>query len=387
MTGNLRSNYGFVLSGAILAGLSTFVYFAEQLHADTNAKLKVSTFSGAYKISQEKAFFTPFTEKTGTPIEVTTHKQPLVLLKKWKENVGTSPDVIDLSAYHAEKACDAGYIMPLREEDIAVGANNEPIAKDFLGNSLIDCAIPTVAWSALMVVKNGKFEKKKPRTWSDFFNVKRFPGKRSLKKSARYTLEMALMADKVQPNDIYFTLQTIEGQKRAFAQLDELKDDIVWWENSKDAISNLELDETVMGLAFNGRLFNAIIGEGLDLNLVWQGQIYDLDYLAIPAKSQQQQKAINFINFATSPQQLAEQSKWMPYGPMRSSSLQYVSNHEIADIHMAPYLPTTKAHFVRALKFNESWWLSDEGKKLEEKFAQWLAGELNWPEAQSKESD
>ena len=375
-----------VIASIISVCFSASLFLASPSFGEPSTQLKISTFGGAYKASQEKAFFIPFTEETGTKIDVSTHENPLELLKDWKENGKKSTDLIDLSSYEAEQACDAGLLVSLDQNEISKGANGLSIQADFMANSLIDCAVPSVAWSALMAVKNGTFKKKKPRSWIDFFNVKRFPGKRSMKKSARYSLETALLADGVKADDLYFQLSTIDGQKRAFHKLSSLKDNIVWWENSKDAIANLTTKEVVMGLAFNGRLFNSIIGDGLDVTLIWQGQIYDLDYWAIPSNTNNRAVALDFINFATSSKQLAEQSKWMPYGPMRQSSLKYIGKHDIANIHMAPYLPTTKAHFRKAIKFNENFWQSAKGKELEERFNSWLDGSLKWPERQEKEA-
>lgn len=374
------------ISGTFGVCCLTALLWGSPLSAETSAQLKVSTWGGAYKISQEKAFFAPFSEKTGTKLAVSTHDKPLDLLKKWKESGTDSNDLIDLSSFEAEQACDAGYLLSLNEDEIAKGANGERIETDFMSNSLIDCAVPSVAWSALMVVKNGTFKKKKPRSWTDFFNIKKFPGKRSMKKSARYSLETALLASGVKAEDLYFNLSTIEGQKRAFQKLTSLKDNIVWWETSSDAIKNLKQSETVMGLAFNGRLFNSIIGDGLDVTLIWQGQLYDLDYWAIPSNAKNRSGALAFINFATAPKQLAEQSKWMPYGPMRISSLKFIGKHNIANIHMAPYLPTTKAHFQRAIKFNEGFWESAKGKELEDRFKAWLDGSLSWPDKEEKQA-
>jgi hypothetical protein len=65
---------------------------------------------------------------------------------------------------------------------------------------------------------------------------------------------------------------------------------------------------------------------------------------------------------------------------MRRSALEFVGTHNMIDVHMSAYLPTTKAHFARALKFNEGWWLSEDGQKLEERFKNWLSNELIWPE-------
>ena len=48
---------------------------------------------------------------------------------------------------------------------------------------------------------------------ADFFDLERFPGKRGLPKGARRNLEWALMADGVELNNIYQTLES--GHERA----------------------------------------------------------------------------------------------------------------------------------------------------------------------------
>jgi spermidine/putrescine-binding protein len=45
-----------------------------------------------------------------------------------------------------------------------------------------------------------------PTSWADFWDTKTFPGKRGLRKGAKYTLEFALMADGVAPKDVYKVL-------------------------------------------------------------------------------------------------------------------------------------------------------------------------------------
>ncbi len=373
----LRFGGCITLIGGLVAGFSAHTLAEGEL-------LKIYTGSGAYKISQTEAFFKPFQEKTGTKITAKAETEVLTLLKKWKDNSQSDADVINLSSFEAETACNSGLLTAFNEDDIEPAPNGIKIDRDFMANSLMDCAVPTVAWSALLVVKPGKFPKKKPRGWSDFFNPKQFAGKRSLKKSARHTMEMALLGAGVNKNDVYDGLSSVQGQKKAFAQLDKIKDNIVWWEKGAEAIEHLKQDDVVMGVASNGRLFNAMIGDGLDVQLVWQGQIYDYDYWAIPLNAKHQRAAKDFVKFATAPERLAAQSGWMPYGPMRASSLKYIKEHEIGKMHMGPYIPTSRAHFKTALKYNEFWWNSEKGKALEALFKDWLDGNLIWPDDNKK---
>ena len=46
------------------------------------------------------------------------------------------------------------------------------------------------------------------------------------------------MADGVAPAEVYDVLRTEEGVDRAFAKLDEIKDDVIWWEAGAQAPSS-----------------------------------------------------------------------------------------------------------------------------------------------------
>lgn len=74
-----------------------------------------------------------------------------------------------------------------------------------------------------------------PPVWADFWDVARHPGRRGLHFGARTTLEIALLADGVDPSDIYAALSTPQGVDRAFHKLDLLRPYIVWWRTPDDA--------------------------------------------------------------------------------------------------------------------------------------------------------
>ena len=116
---------------------------------------------------------------------------------------------------------------------------------------------------------------------ADFFNTKSYPGKRGMRKNPKVTLEFALIADGVPTDQVYDVLSTEEGVARAFAKLDTIKDDIVWWEAGAQPPQLLADGEVVFSTAWNGRVFNAKNGEGQPFEMVWDGQIYDLDLWVI----------------------------------------------------------------------------------------------------------
>ena len=83
----------------------------------------------------------------------------------------------------------------------------------FVPGTFSECGVATYVWSMVMAYDSTKLARA-PQSWADFWNVREFPGKRGLRKGAKYTLEVALLADGVKAEDLYKVLATPEGQPR-----------------------------------------------------------------------------------------------------------------------------------------------------------------------------
>ena len=91
--------------------------------------------------------------------------------------------------------------------------------------------------------------------------------------------------------------------------------------------------------------FNAIAQEKQPFGLVWDGQIYDLDLFVIPKGSKNKEAALDFIRFSTDTKRLADQASWIPYGPLRNSSIPLIGTfHSDPSIKMIDHMPTTEVH-------------------------------------------
>ncbi|TDJ63934.1 MAG: ABC transporter substrate-binding protein, partial [Proteobacteria bacterium] len=78
-----------------------------------------------------------------------------------------------------------------------------------------------------------------------------------------------------------------------------------------------------------------------------------------------------FLRFATDTQRLADQAKFISYGPARQSSAPMVGKHATLGIDMAPHMPTAPANAKHTLLFNYEWW-ADHRAELDERFQAWL---------------
>ena len=75
---------------------------------------------------------------------------------------------------------------------------------------------------------------------------------------------------------------------------------------------------------------------------------------AIPKGNPKAAKAMDFVRFATRPENLGAMASWIAFGPARRSALPFVQNQPELHIAMTPYLPT--AHFDTAFAVDAGWW-------------------------------
>jgi putative spermidine/putrescine transport system substrate-binding protein len=333
--------------------------------------LSVATWGGAYGQSQEIALFEPFAKETGTVIATETYDGSLAKLKGMIDGSGTPVDVVDVSAGTLDKLCSDGLLETIKVGSLGAAPDGGSIQDDFMDGGLSPCGVASLAWSMAIAYDRQAFRKGEPSKISALLDTTRFPGKRALPKDPRHTLELALLADGVPPENVYSELATPEGADRAFAALDKIKDNVLLWSEAKQPITWLLEEKVVMAAGYSGRIFRAAVGDH-HIGILWDGQIYDIDAWAIPKSSKNKEEAMRFISFATSPQRLAEQAQLIAYGPMRKSAVGLVGKHPVINVEMQKYLPTAPENFKKALKFDEAWW-TQNGAALTQRFAEWQA--------------
>jgi putative spermidine/putrescine transport system substrate-binding protein len=337
--------------------------------AEDGAALVIATYGGAYSQSQQIAYFEPFTQTTGTKITMEIYDGTLGAIK---DKISASPsvyDIVDLSADALTTLCRDGLLEPIESSMLDPAAGAPSAADDFLAGGLPTCGMASVAWSTTIAFNRQAFDKAQPAKIADLLDTKRFPGKRALPQGARYTLELALLADGVEPENVYGELATPAGADRAFKALDKIKADILWWDKAQDPIAWLMEKKVVMAAAYSGRTFRSAVGAP-QIDLLWDGQVYDLDFWAIPKTAANKEAAKRFVAFAMEPARLAVQAQLIAYGPMRKSAIALVGKNPAIDVEMARYLPTTPDHLKKALRFDAGWW-SEHGDELANRFQVW----------------
>lgn len=332
----------------------------------------VVSWGGAYTASQVKAYHEPFTKETGITINSADYSGGLAEIKAQVEAGNVTWDVVDVELSDAVRGCDEGLLEPIDKSILPPAPDGTPATEDFIEGALTECAVANIVWSTIYAYDESKFPGDKPATIEDFFDLAKFPGKRGMRKTPKANLEMALMADGVAPEDVYDVLGTAEGVDRAFAKLDTIKSEVVWWEAGAQPPQLLADGEVLITTAYNGRIFNAVATENKPFAIVWDGQIFDLDLFVIPKGSKNTEAALQFIAFSTDTQRLADQAAYISYGPARKSSSPLVGDHAEAGIPMGPHMPTAPENFKRVVQNDFEFW-ADNQDQLNERFNAWLA--------------
>ncbi len=363
------------LKTTILAGTALAMLGSSALAAD----MTIVSWGGAYSASQNNAYHKPYMEQNPdiNIINDESSAEAVAKLRAMNEAGNITWDLVDVVASDAIRLCDEGLAMEINhDEDLAAAPDGTKASEDFGDLIVSECFIPQIVYSTTFGYRTDVDEwgGKTPDDICDVFDLENFPGKRSLEKRPINNMEWALLCDGVAKEDVYDVLETEEGQEQAFKKLDTIKDQTVWWSAGAETPQLLADKEVVIGSTYNGRLFSLIEEQDQPVAMLWDAQVFDLDGWIVPAGLPDDRKAMvmDYLKFATDTQRLADQAKYISYGPARASSAPLVGKHAELGIEMAPHMPTDPANAKNTFLYNYEWW-ADYRDDLDAKFQAWLS--------------
>lgn len=320
-------------------------------------EMTVISFGGVSKDVQSEAFYKPFEKVTRNKVVAGEYNGEMGRIKVMVDTDSVNWDVVQVEGPELIRGCDEGMF-----ERLDTAQFGKP--SDFVPGTFSECGAGMLVWSMAMAYNADKL-KVAPTGWTDFWDTQKFPGKRSLRRGAKYTLEAALMADGVAYSDIYKVLSTKEGVDRAFRKLDQIKPDIQWWEAGAQPMQFLASGDVVMSTAFNGRVF-AAQESGANVQIVWKGSIYAIDSWAIPKGSKNKTMAEQFIAFSLRSENQKVHTEKLGYGSINQQTA------ALLDPVLAARLNTAPSNLEQAMPINSEFWVN-HGEELEQRFNAWVA--------------
>jgi putative spermidine/putrescine transport system substrate-binding protein len=321
--------------------------------------LTIVSWGGAYQESQREAFIKPFAKDTGTKMTEEEYNGEIAKMRAMVESGAISWDVIDLDTQTALAACAEGILEVVDWNKLGLDRSK------FIGGDLQDCAVPNIVYATIFAYDTTKLNPG-PTTINDIYDLAKFPGKRGLQKSPFVNLEWALIADGVPQAEVYNVLNTPEGVDRAFAKLDTIKSEVVWWEAGAQPPQLLADGQVIMTSAWNGRIYNAVKNDGKPFHIVWDNQGLDWDWWGILKGNSKLDLAYKFITYSSQPDKMADQTNYISYGPANRDAIPNVNPDVLTS------LPTAPENMTNALIVDPQFW-ADKGEELRERFNAWLA--------------
>jgi putative spermidine/putrescine transport system substrate-binding protein len=258
-------------------------------------------------------------------------------------------DIVDVLPHEARVGCDEGLFEELDRSAFAPAPDGTAMDDDIMVEVPNDCVVPQIFWSYVPFYQEGTFKGEQPTTIADFFNVKKFPGKRKV-------------------------MSTDAGIDRAFKMLDKIKDHAVFWSSGAKPLELVQSGEVAMSLAYNGRIGAAVLSEGAKFVTVWDGQVLEEEWLVMVKGAPNRDAAMDFLVHASTTESQAEQAKYINYGPMRSSAFEVMKKGE-PWFHngktIMEHMPNRPEVMARSVVANPEWW-ADYGDSIGERYTAWM---------------
>jgi putative spermidine/putrescine transport system substrate-binding protein len=340
--------------------------------ASVQAEVNLTSWGGAYTASQQKAYAD--TWKDGK-VNFINYNGGLGEVKTQVESGAVTWDIVDVLPHEARVGCDEGLFEELDTDMFAPTADGVSMADDMMIPLPNKCVVPQIWWSYVPFYQEGTFSGAQPTTIADFFNLKKFPGKRGIHTWPNALIEMALLADGVAIKDVYKVMSTPEGIDRAFTMLDKIKDHAVFWSSGAKPLELVQSGEVAMSLAYNGRIGAAVLSEGAKFVTVWDGQVLEEEWLVMMKGAPNKEAAMDFLVHASSTASQAEQAKYINYGPMRASAFDIMKKGEPwfhNGKNIMEHMPNRPEVMARSVVASPDWW-ADYGDSIGERYTAWMA--------------
>jgi putative spermidine/putrescine transport system substrate-binding protein len=343
--------YGLLAAGTVAAAVAL-------APAAQARDLTVVSWGGAYQDAQKKVYFEPFQKDTKIKMHDESWDGGIGVLRAKVQGGNANWDVVQVESDELQIGCEEGLYQKLDWSKIGgKGA--------YLPAAVSPCGVGAILYNFILAYDGDKL-KAGPKSWADFFDLKKFPGKRALRKGPKTNLEIALMADGVAPKDVYKVLATPAGVDRAFKKLDTIKSSLIWWEAGAQPPQLLASGEVAMTSAYNGRISAANAKDKKNFKIVWDDSLFTLDSWVILKGTPNLTQAYSFLKFVGEAKHQKSLPEYISYGVTNKAASKEIKAEYL------PNLPTNPKNLAHAVHIDTAFWL-ENNDRLTERFNKWAA--------------
>jgi putative spermidine/putrescine transport system substrate-binding protein len=299
MTSSYRMTRRGFIASAVAAGTAG--------HALAQEKSVVfSSWGGSFQDGVRQAMLTPAGQSLGLTIKEDTTNG----IQDIRAQITARKVTWDVTEQEISTAETLKRENSLEQLDYAI-INTDGIPKSLINSHYIGF----VTFTLVIAWQNERYGDNGPKTWADFWNIKQFPGKRSMFQQVNYALEAATMAQGVAIADVYKVLATQEGMDRAWAKLEEIAPHVTVWYRGGSQAAQLLRDGEIDIIHTGQNRVESVIQSGKKIGYVFDGGTMDVDALMVPRGAPNKANAMRLINEMLKPQGQARLARAQQLGP------------------------------------------------------------------------
>ncbi len=350
LTINRRKFLQGAVAGAAVLGFPAIVRSASE------RKIVCRDPGGPFTPGFTEAFYKPFKEATGIEVVgIQGQHEPTGMIRAMVETKNYTWDMSLLSKASHQSLVNIDFLEPIAPAG-GPGPNLSQVPENMRGEHIMG----TDVYATLIAYRTDVMGDNPPNGWKDFWDVKGVPGARSLRKHPFDTIEEALMADGVAPDQLYPL-----DLDRAFKSLDKIKEHIdIWWTGGAQTSQLLMSGEVDCLPTWNGRA-QVAIDDGAPVKLVWNNALYTYEGWVILKGTPNADICREFIEFCAQGEFQAKYTPHVAYGPTNPSAYEFV------DPERAKVLPTNPAYLPNMTAVNTDYW-GEHKEEASERFNGWL---------------
>jgi putative spermidine/putrescine transport system substrate-binding protein len=309
----------------LLAATLAAILPVSAAHADS---ITVANNGGSVTAAFRDAYYKPWSAKTGNTVVDDSFNQELAKIRTQVETKNVTWDVVSVTAINEATGCEEGLLEPIDWSKLLDPKDFEEVG------GFGKCGVPNNFVSGGLVYDGNVIAPENaPKTWADFWNVQKWPGKRGLLYRAEQTFEIALMADGVPPKDAMKVLAAPGGPERALKKLAELKPYIKWWKSGDESMQNILNGDVVMTFAWNGRVAAANKANKRNLKIEFgAGHVSGSQMIAVMKGSKKTALATDFVRFVSQPEPQAAFARALMYAPANAKAYALLTPEEKATL-------------------------------------------------------
>lgn len=315
--------------------------------SDGKTTLTVASYGGPYQDAQAKAFFEPYMKANPDVKIVQDSPSDNAKLRAMVDAGKPQWDVVLLANDFGNES-QGKWLEPIDYDVVDKDALLDGYAGKYRAGADVE--------GTVLAYREDKLPQA-PSSWADFFDTKKFPGKRAVNKfAAGGILEAALLADGVPQAELYPL-----DVDRALKKIDTIKDRIVWWDTAAQSQQLLESGEVTMGLVWVGRAIDA--GKSSPVSVDWNTWLSQDAYWMVPKGTPNAEEAMKLIAYMVTKDPQVEFTQLIDYGTVNREAA------EVESVRANPNRPSN--HLDTQVPMDDEWWAENlEG--VMETFNAWV---------------